>query len=83
VAATTRWDSERASKIRLLEVRGTLPDQVTCPETKITFARERHGAEKISLRLCGLRHGAGCADHHQGNGQDRADGCLRGARLRA
>jgi len=40
VAATTRWDSERASKIRLLEVRGTLPDQVTCPETKITFAPE-------------------------------------------
>lgn len=37
VAATTRWDQERAAKIRLLEVRGTLPDEVTCPETKLRF----------------------------------------------
>ena len=37
VAATTRWDSERASKVRLLEVRGTLPNVVTCPETGVTF----------------------------------------------
>ena len=33
VAATTRWDAARAAKIRLLEVRGTLPDEVTDPET--------------------------------------------------
>ena len=26
VAATTRWEVARAKKIRLLEVRGTLPD---------------------------------------------------------
>jgi DNA-directed RNA polymerase subunit RPC12/RpoP len=38
VAATTRWDNERASKIRLLEVRGALPEEVTCPETKVIFA---------------------------------------------
>ncbi len=37
VAATTRWDAARAAKIRLLEVRGTLPDEVTDPETGITF----------------------------------------------
>ena len=36
-ASSHRWDQERASKIRLLEVRGVLPDEVTCPETKITF----------------------------------------------
>ena len=36
-AATTRWNLERAKKIRLLEVRGQLPDTVTCPETKVTF----------------------------------------------
>ena len=35
--STARWNQERASKIRLLEVRGVLPDTVTCPETKVTF----------------------------------------------
>ena len=52
VAATTRWDSERASKIRLLEVRGTLPDEVTCPETKITFAPENGTVPKKSNYAC-------------------------------
>jgi hypothetical protein len=52
VAATTRWDSERASKIRLLEVRGTLPDHVTCPETKITFASENGTVPKKSHYAC-------------------------------
>jgi putative DNA methylase len=52
VAATTRWDSERASKIRLLEVRGTLPDQVTCPETKLTFAPENGTVPKKSHYAC-------------------------------
>lgn len=55
VAATTRWDSERASKIRLLEVRGALPDEVTCPETKITFAPEIGTVPKKSHYAC-----AGC-----------------------
>ena len=35
--STTRWNQERASKLRLLEVRGELPEEVTCPETKVTF----------------------------------------------
>ena len=52
VAATTRWDSERASKIRLLEVRGTLPDQVTCPETMVTFAPEKGTVPKKSHYTC-------------------------------
>ncbi len=52
VAATTRWDSERASKILLLEVRGTLPDEVTCPETKITFAPENGTVPKKSHYAC-------------------------------
>ena len=53
LAATTRWDSERASKIRLLEVRGALPDEVTCPETKITFAPEKGTVPKRSNYACG------------------------------
>nr|WP_311528731.1 DUF1156 domain-containing protein [uncultured Ralstonia sp.] len=52
VAATTRWDSERASKIRLLEVRGTLPDEVTCPETKITFKTDAGTVPKKSNYAC-------------------------------
>lgn len=52
VVATTRWDSERASKIRLLEVRGTLPEEVTCPETKITFAPENGTVPKKSHYAC-------------------------------
>ncbi len=52
VSATTRWDSERASKIRLLEVRGTLPDQVTCPETKVTFKPEVGTVPKRSNYAC-------------------------------
>lgn len=52
VAATTRWNSERASKIRLLEVRGTLPDEVTCPETKMTFASEIGTVPKKSRYAC-------------------------------
>lgn len=35
--SSARWDKERAAHIRLLEVRGTLPQEVTCPETKVTF----------------------------------------------
>lgn len=36
-ASSSRWNEERASRIRLLEVRGALPEEVTCPETKVTF----------------------------------------------
>ena len=51
-AATVRWDIERSSNIRLLEVRGTLPDQVICPETKITFAPENGTVPKKSHYAC-------------------------------
>lgn len=52
MASTTWWDNERASKIRLLEVRGTLPDQVTCPETKVTFSPENGTVPKKSHYAC-------------------------------
>jgi len=35
--ATARWNAERASRLRLVEVRGKLPEEVTCPETGVTF----------------------------------------------
>jgi putative DNA methylase len=50
--ATTRWDMARASNIRLLEVRGTLPDEVTCPETGVTFAPEKGTVPKKSHYTC-------------------------------
>lgn len=56
VATTARWDHERASKIRLLEVRGKLPEEVTCPETKTTFPTDRAnkaGNGKFTCAQCG------------------------------
>ncbi|MHB8523252.1 MAG: DUF1156 domain-containing protein [Limisphaerales bacterium] len=43
VEATIRWNNARAAKLRLLEVRGVLPEQVTCPETKVTFYTDERG----------------------------------------
>ena len=41
--ATVRWNKARAAKLRLLEVRGKLPEQVTCPETNVTFYTDERG----------------------------------------
>lgn len=35
--ATIRWLSLRQKSLRLVEVRGDLPDEITCPETNVTF----------------------------------------------
>ncbi len=51
-ASTARWNQERASKIRLLEVRGELPDEVTCPVTKYTFKPEVGTVPKKSHFSC-------------------------------
>jgi putative DNA methylase len=53
VAATTRWDAARAAKIRLLEVRGALPNEVTDPETGVTFSPEKGTVPKKSNYACG------------------------------
>jgi hypothetical protein len=42
-ASTTAWNKERASHLRLVEVRGELPEQLTCPETHVTFLTNRKG----------------------------------------
>ena len=41
--ATIRWNNVRATDVRLLEVRGKLPERVTCPETKVTFYTDERG----------------------------------------
>jgi putative DNA methylase len=52
-ASSSLWNLERASKIRLLEVRGVLPNEVTCPETNITFKPEVGTVPKKSHYACG------------------------------
>jgi putative DNA methylase len=51
-AATARWDEERAARIRLLEVRGALPEEVTCPETNNTFATDKGTVPRKSHFAC-------------------------------
>jgi putative DNA methylase len=52
VAATMRWDAARAAKIRLLEVRGALPDEVIDPDTGVTFAPEKGTVPKPANFAC-------------------------------
>ena len=80
LAATTRWNTERAAKIRLLEVRGELPDEVTCPETGVTF---RTGNAEARFRRNRTYTCAACGTVQdvlttiKAYGQNRADGGLR------
>lgn len=43
VESTARWYQERAKTLRLLEVRGTLPEKVRCPETGVEFFTDERG----------------------------------------
>lgn len=43
IESTVRWIEERLSKLRLLEVRGALPKQVTCPVTGVSFQTDETG----------------------------------------
>ena len=43
VAPTIRWNTERAKRLRLVEVRGKLPETVTCPEIGVTFSTGSKG----------------------------------------
>ena len=59
-ASTAAWNAERASNIRLLEVRGNLPDTVTCPETNVTFVTGKKGGtvpkrSTFTCRSCGTQ----------------------------
>lgn len=50
--STRRWNAERASKLKLLEVRGDLPEVVTCPETGISFDPSEGTVPKKSTFTC-------------------------------
>ncbi|MCA3773802.1 MAG: DUF1156 domain-containing protein [Cutibacterium sp.] len=56
--ATVSWNSDRAAEVKLLEVRGVLPDEVICPETGVSFATGKAGGTvpskaKFSCASCG------------------------------
>jgi adenine-specific DNA methylase len=51
--ATAAWNRERACRMRLLEVRGVLPEKVTCPETGITFETTKGTVPRKSNYACG------------------------------
>lgn len=43
IEATVRWNNDRASNLRLVEVRGSLPEEITCPDTGVKFFTDRRG----------------------------------------
>jgi putative DNA methylase len=57
-ASTARWNNSRATTIRHLEVRGVLPDTVSCPETLRSFRTGKEGGtvpkkSKYACASCG------------------------------
>lgn len=52
-ASSARWFDARAKTLRLLEVRGTLPEEVTCPDTGTTFSTTVGTVPKRSHYACG------------------------------
>ena len=55
VEETVRWNQVRANKCRLIEIRGKLPDEVTCPDTGVVIYTGSKGGTvpKKSNYTCG------------------------------
>lgn len=51
-ADTARWNDLRASQMGLLEIRGELPDTVTCPQTGVTIDTQEGTIPKRSTFRC-------------------------------
>ncbi|MGE5153147.1 MAG: DUF1156 domain-containing protein [Bdellovibrio bacteriovorus] len=52
LAATQRWQERRGATLRLLEVRGELPETITCPDTGIVFNTSDGTVPKKSTFTC-------------------------------
>ncbi len=52
-SSSARWYEARAKTLRLLEVRGELPEQITCPDTGITFSTSTGTVPRKSSYACG------------------------------
>lgn len=50
--STIRWNKIRAETLRLVEVRGDLPNEITCPETGIRFSTKAGTIPKKSNFTC-------------------------------
>ena len=50
--ASRRWHERRGTTLRLVEVRGELPEEVTCPETGTTFTTRMGTIPKKSTFTC-------------------------------
>lgn len=50
--ATSAWNAERNRTLRLIEVRGLLPDKIECPDTHDTFATSKGTVPKKSHFAC-------------------------------
>jgi len=52
IDATIRWNQLREKTLRLVEVRGELPEEITCPETGVTFNTSQGTIPKKSTFTC-------------------------------
>lgn len=60
IDSTISWNSERTRLLKLIEVRGKLPEIITCPETGITFntgqeSCSNKGRGKFVCAYCGMQ----------------------------
>jgi len=62
IDSTIYWNNERAKINKLIEVRGKLPKQITCPETGITFST---GVDSGTYKGRGKFICAGCGTQQQ------------------
>lgn len=52
VEDTIQWNEERAKNLSFIEVRGTLPQTVTCPDTGVVFSTSKGTVPKRSTITC-------------------------------
>ncbi len=50
---SARWYEARAKTLRLVEVRGKLPEEITCPDTGVTFSTSKATIPTRSNYACG------------------------------
>ncbi|MEA3276544.1 MAG: DUF1156 domain-containing protein [Pseudomonadota bacterium] len=55
VEATIRWNRARAEKCKLIEVRGKLPEEITCPDTGVLIktGKEAGTTPRSGIFVCG------------------------------
>lgn len=52
IDSTVRWNDLRVNSLRLVEVRGDLPEEITCPETGVVFNTSQGTIPKRSNFTC-------------------------------